>query len=204
MPLCAWLPGLSSAALPRAIDRALASVARIASARNDSGENGRDLNQPDMAQCRGAACQGQHRFRVRRSHRPRQGEPLRWIRCPMRSTCVCCPARATTIDGRSISSGFRPINRAARSRDGSADEPWEADAAGSAARFGSAAANDRGATTVHRDSRRRHRTPRRKETRPSSPCFSRNGSPDCGRRNLYAQSGRWRRTISPAPARSDG
>jgi hypothetical protein len=52
MPLCAWLPGLSSAALPRAIDRALASVARIASARNDSGENGRDVNQPGMAQCR--------------------------------------------------------------------------------------------------------------------------------------------------------
>jgi putative transposase len=48
----------------------------------------------------------------------------------MRSTCVCCPARAATIDGRSISSGFRPINRAARSRDGSADERWEADAAG--------------------------------------------------------------------------
>jgi len=59
-----------------------------------------------------------------------------------------------------------------------------------AARFGSTAANDRGATTGRGTSAERRDV---EKSAHQSPCFSRDGSPDCGRRDSYA---RWRATAS--------
>jgi hypothetical protein len=157
MPLCAWLPGLSSAALPRAIDRALASVARIASARNDSGENGRDLNQPDMAQCRAPRVRVSIVFESGARIGPGKANLFAGsdARCEVLAS-VARPERPQSTDVQSRRASGRSIERLALATV-RPDERWEADAAGSAARFGSAAANDRGATTVRREEHDRQR-----------------------------------------------